>query len=335
MTKKALITGISGQDGSYLAEFLLNKGYEVHGIVRASYFPNIDHIIDDLHLHYADLNNSDSINLVFSKVNPDELYNLAAQSHVKASFDDPECTSNVNGLAVLRFLESVRKLNPNCRFYQASSSELYGVPCESPQNELTRMHPKSPYGVSKQFGYSMTVNYRESYGLHASNGILFNHESERREKTFVTRKITKAVASIKLGTQDCLYLGNIYSRRDFGYAPDFVEAMWLMLQQENPDDYVIATGELHSIKEFVDLAFKLADMELKWIGEGKNEVGIEKNTWRTLVRIDPKFYRPSEVDLSLGDASKAKRVLGWEPKVKFEELVDIMYKSDYDLLSKS
>jgi len=270
--KVALITGVTGQDGSYLAEFLLNKDYEVHGIIRRSSSFNtgrIDHIYQDPHnaktnfyLHYGDLSDANNLNSIVKKVQPDEFYNLGAMSHVKVSFDKPEYTADITGLGVLRCLEAIRNLKSDCRFYQASSSELYGVPYESPQNELTRMHPRSPYGVAKQFGYSMTINYRESYGLHASNGILFNHGSPRRGETFVTRKITKAVASIQLGLQDCLYLGNMYSKRDWGYAPDFVEAMWLMLQQDEPDDYVIATGETHSIKEFVDIAFRLADMPL-------------------------------------------------------------------------
>jgi GDPmannose 4,6-dehydratase len=343
--KVALVTGITGQDGSYLSELLLEKGYEVHGIIRRSSSFNtgrIDHIYQDphnvhanLHLHFGDLSDANSLNSIIQKVQPDECYNLAAQSHVRVSFDKPEYTADITGLGVLRLLESIRTLRPECKFYQASSSELYGVPYESPQNELTRMHPRSPYGVAKQFGYSTTINYRESYGLHTSNGILYNHESPRRGETFVTRKITRAVSAIKLGLQDCLYLGNLYSRRDWGYAPDFVLAMWMMLQQEKPDDYVIATNETHSIKEFVDIAFKLADMELKWDGEGEEEIGVEKRTGRVLVQIDPRYYRPAEVDLLLGDYSKAKKVLGWEPTVKFNKLVEIMYRSDYDLIRGS
>ena len=339
--KKALVTGITGQDGSYLSELLLDKGYEVHGIIRRSSTSNtgrIDHLCKNsnyIHLHYGDLTDANSLNSIVNEVKPVECYNLAAQSHVKVSFEKPEYTANVTGVGTLRMLESIKMFSPECRFYQASSSELFGVPYESPQNELTRIHPRSPYGVAKQFGYSMTINYRESYGIHASNGILYNHESPRRGETFVTRKITMAVASIKLGLQDYLSLGNIHSRRDWGYAPDFIKAMWLMLQQEKPDDYVISTGETHSIKEFVDIAFNLADIELIWEGEGENEVGIEKSTGRVLVKVDPKYYRPAEVVSLLGDYSKANRVLGWEPKVKFEDLVQIMYESDYSLVRSS
>jgi len=339
--KIALVTGITGQDGSYLAELLLNKGYEVHGVIRRSSSFNterIDHIYQDphdrhvnLHLHYGDLSDANSLNRIVQKVRPTECYNLAAMSHVRVSFDKPEYTADVTGLGVLRLLEAIRSFCPECKFYQASSSELFGIPYESPQTELTRFHPRSPYGVAKQFGFSITMNYRESYGIYGSNGILFNHESPRRGETFVTRKITRAVASIKLGMQDCLYLGNMYSRRDWGYAPDFVEAMWLMLQQDKPDDYVVATNETHSIKEFVDIAFDLAEMPLKWEGEGQQEVGFSKSG-DALVQIDPRYYRPAEVDLLLGDYSKAKKVLGWEPKVKFNELVEIMYKADYEAL---
>jgi GDPmannose 4,6-dehydratase len=341
--KTALITGVTGQDGSYLAEFLLEKGYEVHGIIRRCSSFNtgrINHIYEDphnvhsnFHLHYGDLSDANNLNRIIQDVQPDECYNLAAQSHVKVSFDKPEYTADITGVGVLRILESIKTLKPDCKFYQASSSELYGVPYESPQNELTRMHPRSPYGVAKQFGYSTTINYRESYGIHASNGILYNHESPRRGETFVTRKITRAVSAIKLGLQDCLYLGNMYSRRDWGYAPDFVEAMWLILQQDKPDDYVIATNETHSIKEFVDISFDLADMSLKWEGEGEKEIGVEKRTGKVLVQVDPKYYRPAEVDLLLGDYSKAKNVLGWEPKVKFNELVKLMFEADYELIS--
>ena len=343
--KVALITGCTGQDGSILSEQLLNKGYEVHGVIRRSSSFNtgrLDHIYQDphdihanLHLHYGDLSDANSLNRIVQKVCPDECYNLGAMSHVRVSFDKPEYTADVTGLGVLRMLEAIRSFCPECRFLQASSSELYGIPYEAPQNELTRFHPRSPYGVAKLFGYSITVNYRESYGLHATNSICYNHESEKRGETFVTRKITRAVSAIKLGLQDCLYLGNMYSRRDWGYAPEFCEAMWLMLQQETPDDYVIATNETHSIKEFVDIAFNLADMSLKWDGEGEKEIGVDKRTGKVLVQIDPRYYRPAEVDLLLGDYSKAKKSLGWEPKVKFNELVEIMYKADYDLLKSS
>jgi len=341
--KVALITGVTGQDGSFLVELLLSKGYEVHGVIRrASSFntSRINHIYQDpherkvnFHLHYGDLSDANNLNSIVQKVQPDECYNLAAQSHVRVSFDKPEYTANVTGIGVLRLLESIRTLKPDCKLYQASSSELFGIPYESPQTELTRFHPRSPYGVAKQFGYSIAVNYREAYGIHASNGILYNHESERRGETFVTRKITRAVSSIKLGLQDCLYLGNLYSRRDWGYAPDFCEAMWMMLQRDNPGDYIIATGETHSIKEFVNIAFDLANISIRWEGEGKDEIGIDKKSGKVLVQIDPKYFRPSEVDLLLGDYSKAKKVLGWEPKVKFNELVEIMFKADYDLLS--
>jgi GDPmannose 4,6-dehydratase len=340
--KVALITGISGQDGSYLSELLLEKGYEVHGIIRRSSSFNtgrIDHIYQDphnlhanLHLHYGDLSDSDNLHNIFRQVMPDELYNLAAMSHVRVSFDMPEYTADIDGLGVLRLLDCIKTIKPACKFYQASSSELFGVPYEAPQNELTRFHPRSPYGVAKLYGYAITVNYREAYGLHASNGILFNHEGPRRGETFVTRKISRAVASIKLGLQECLYLGNMYSRRDWGYAKDFVEGMWRMLQEDEPGDYVLATGETHSIKEFVDIAFELAGMPLKWEGEGKDEIGIDKMTGKVLVQIDPRYYRPSEVDLLLGDATKAKDTFGWTPTVKFDELVKIMYEADYDSL---
>jgi GDPmannose 4,6-dehydratase len=343
MKKTALITGVTGQDGSFLAELLLSKGYDVHGIIRrVSSFntDRIDHLYKDphelkshFHLHYGDLSDANNLNSIVQKVQPDEIYNLGAMSHVKVSFDKPEYTADVTGLGVLRLLESIRTLKPDCRFYQASSSELFGVPYEVPQNELTRFHPKSPYGCAKLYGHSIAVNYRESYGIHASRGILYNHESERRGETFVTRKITRAVANIKLGNQDCLYLGNMYSKRDWGYAGDFVEAMWLMLQQDNPDDYVIATGETHTVKDFVDLAFNISGIPLDWKGEGENELGVSKSTGDVLVQIDPQYYRPAEVDLLLGDASKAKKALGWEPKIKFEKLVDIMVKADYDKLS--
>jgi GDPmannose 4,6-dehydratase len=338
----ALITGITGMDGSHLAEILLDKGYEVHGIVRRSSTPNtsrIDHIYDPhnlqskLHLHVGDLSDANSINRIVQEVMPDECYNLGAQSDVRLSFDKPEYTADITGLGVLRILEALRFFKSDCKFYQASSSELFGIPYEVPQNENTKIHPRSPYGVAKQFGYSTTVNFRESYGIHASNGILYNHEGKRRGENFLTRKVTKAAASIKLGLQDCLYLGNMYAQRDWGYAPDFCEAMWLMLQQEEPGDYVIATGETHTIKDFVNRAFDLADLSLKWEGEGVKEIGVEKRTGKVLVQIDPKYYRPAEVKLLLGDYSKAKEVLNWEPKVKFDELVKIMFENDLRLLS--
>jgi GDPmannose 4,6-dehydratase len=342
MKKVALITGVTGQDGSYLSELLLEKGYDVHGVIRrASSFntSRIDHIYQDphklhtnFHLHYGDMTDANNLNGIFQKVMPDEVYNLAAMSHVRVSFEKPEYTANVDGLGVLRLLESVKNIKPECRLYQASTSELFGVAYEVPQNEKTRFYPRSPYAVAKQYGYAITVNYREAYGMHASNGILFNHESPRRGETFVTRKITQAVSNIKLGNQNCLYLGNMYSKRDWGYAKDFVEAMWLMLQIDEPDDFVIATGETHTVKEFVDIAFDLAGMPLRWEGEGENEIGIHAKDGRVLVQIDPRYYRPTEVDLLCGDASKAKEALGWEPKVKFKELVEIMYKYDYDAI---
>ena len=319
--KRALITGITGQDGSYLAELLLAKGYEVHGIVRRSSSLNtdrIDHLYRDPHekgvrllLHYGDLNDASSLNTVLRNVNPDEIYNLGAQSHVRVSFDIPEYTAEVTGVGTVRLLEAIRDVGIKPRFYQASSSELYGKVKEVPQTENTPFHPRSPYGAAKAYAYYITVNYREAYGLFACNGILHNHESPRRGVTFVTRKITQAAARIKLGKQDKLYLGNLDAKRDWGYAGDYVEAMWLMLQHGEPDDYVIATGETHSVREFLDLTFERLQLD-----------------WKKHVEIDPKYYRPSEVDLLVGDASKAKRVLGWKPKVSFPELVNMMVDAD-------
>jgi GDPmannose 4,6-dehydratase len=323
--KRALITGITGQDGSYLAELLLQKGYEVHGIVRrASTFNTgrIDHLYQDLHmrgvklfLHYGDL--SDSVNLVkmLYDLKPDEIYHLGAQSHVRVSFDIPEYTADITGVGTIRVLEAVREAGSNPRFYQASSSEMYGKAAEIPQRETTPFHPRSPYGVSKVFAYWATVNYRESYNLFACNGILFNHESPRRGETFVTRKITRAVAHIKLGLQKKLYLGNLDAKRDWGYAPEYCEAMWLMLQQDRPDDYVIATGETHSVKEFCVEAF--------------GRVGLD---WNEYIEIDKRYYRPAEVDLLIGDASKAKNVLGWIPKTRFKDLVTLMVDADLKML---
>src|SRR5262245_33284410 len=322
MSKKALITGITGQDGSYLTELLLSKGYEVYGIIRrASTFntERIDHIDQDphelgrrLHLVYGDLNDASSLNKILRDVEPDEIYNLGAQSHVRVSFDIPEYTAEVGGLGALRLLEAIRETGlQQTKFYQASSSELFGKVQEVPQRESTPFYPRSPYAVAKLYAYWMTVNYRESYGLFACNGILFNHESERRGETFVTRKITKAATAIKLGLQEKLYLGNLEAKRDWGYAGDFVTAMWLMLQQEKPDDYVIATGETHSVREFLDEAFGYLDLD-----------------WKHHVEIDPRYYRPAEVDLLIGDASKARRKLGWEPKITFKELVRMMVDAD-------
>jgi len=342
--KKALITGITGQDGSYLTELLLEKGYEVHGIIRRSSSFNtgrIDHIFNDpeLHdkkffLHYGDLTDSSNLNRLLEKVQPEEIYNLAAQSHVKVSFEVPEYTAEVDAIGTLRFLDAIKETGIKTKFYQASTSELYGKVQEIPQNEKTPFYPRSPYGVAKLYAYWIIVNYREAYNIFACNGILFNHESPRRGETFVTRKITRAVARIKYGIQEKLLLGNLNAKRDWGYAPEYVEGMWRMLRQDETDDYVLATGETHSVREFADLAFKELDMELEWVGEGINEKGIEKRTGRVRVEIDPKYFRPTEVDLLVGDASKAKKKLGWEPKVKFEELVKIMVRADWEKVQK-
>ena len=329
--KVALITGITGQDGSYLAELLLEKGYEVHGIVRRSSLINthrIDHIYENpnLTLHYGDLTDATNIIGVIKKVEPDEIYNLGAQSHVKVSFETPEYTGNVDGLGTLRILEAVRLLGmeDKVRIYQASTSELYGLVQEVPQRETTPFYPRSPYGVAKLYGYWIVKNYRESYGLHASSGILFNHESPRRGETFVTRKITRGLSRISVGEQDVLSLGNLDARRDWGHAKDFVEAMWLMLQQDEPDDYVIATGIQYSVRDFVDAAAPYFGMKIEWMGEGLNEVGYDWNTKRPVIKVDPKYFRPAEVESLLGDASKAKEKLGWEPKISFTELVEDM-----------
>ena len=349
--KKALITGITGQDGSYLAEFLLDKGYEVHGILRrASSFNTgriehlyIDELIKDLHhkkainLHYGDMTDTSNLIRIIREVNPDEIYNLAAQSHVKVSFDMPEYTAQTDAVGTLRLLEAIRILNMEhkCKIYQASTSELFGKVREVPQKETTPFYPRSPYGVAKMYAYWITINYREGYGLHASNGILFNHESERRGETFVTRKITLAAARIAKGFQDKLYLGNLNSKRDWGYAKDYVECMWLILQQEKPDDYIIATGEMHSVREFCTLAFERVGINLIWEGTGVNEKGIDKQTGKILVEVDPKYFRPTEVEQLLGDPSKAKNVLGWNPrKTSFKELVYKMVDYDMDKVSK-
>ena len=325
----ALITGITGQDGSYLAELLLEKGYEVHGIVRRSSLINthrIDHIYDRLTLHYGDLTDATNIIGVIKKVEPDEIYNLGAQSHVKVSFETPEYTGNTDGLGTLRVLEAVRLLGmeDKVRIYQASTSELYGLVQETPQKETTPFYPRSPYGVAKLYGYWIVKNYRESYGLHASSGILFNHESPRRGETFVTRKITRGLSRISTGQQDVLSLGNLDARRDWGHAKDFVEAMWLMLQQDEPDDYVIATGEQYSVRDFVNEAAPYFGMNIEWMGEGLSEVGYDWNTKRTVIKVDPKYFRPAEVETLLGDPSKAKAKLGWEPKTSFTQLVEDM-----------
>jgi len=339
--KKALITGITGQDGSYLAELLLEKGYEVHGIMRRSSSFNtqrIDAIYEDPHekdrrliLHYGDLNDASSLNRILRIVSPGEIYNLGAQSHVKVSFDTPEYTGEVTGLGSTRLLEAIRELELRPRIYQASSSEMFGKVAETPQRETTPFYPRSPYGVAKVYSYWMTVNYREAYGLYAVNGILFNHESPRRGETFVSRKITRAVGRIKHGLQDCLYLGNLDAKRDWGYARDYVEAMWLMLQQDEPDDYVIATGQTQTVREFCTLAFQHAGINIQWRGSGFEEKGIDSDTGRELVLIDPRYLRPSEVELLCGDATKAKTKLGWEPRTTFKELVDLMVSADLRL----
>ncbi len=327
--KIALITGITGQDGSYLAELLLSKGYEVHGIIRRSSLINthrIDHIYDQIHLHYGDLTDSTNLVRVIQQVQPDEIYNLGAQSHVKVSFEMPEYTGMVDGLGTLRILEAVRLLGieKKTRIYQASTSEMFGEVQEIPQKETTPFYPRSPYGVAKVYGYWIVKNYRESYGLHASSGILFNHESPRRGETFVTRKITRGLSSISTGQQDVLYLGNLNAKRDWGHARDFVEAMWLMLQQNTPDDYVIATGEQYSVREFVEAASPYFGMKIAWEGEGLDEVGIDKLTKKTVIKVSSKYFRPAEVETLLGDATKAKQILGWEPKISFKQLVEDM-----------
>jgi GDPmannose 4,6-dehydratase len=338
-SKKALITGITGQDGSYLAELLLSKGYDVWGVIRRSSSFNtarIDHIYQDphekdvrLHLQYGDLNDSSSMNRLLKVVRPDEIYNLGAQSHVKVSFEIPEYTGEVTGLGAVRLLEAMRELDLEARFYQASSSELYGKVVETPQTEETPFYPRSPYACAKAYAFYITKNYRESYGMFAVNGILFNHESPRRGETFVTRKISRAVAAIKHGKQECLYLGNIDAKRDWGFAGDYVEAMWLMLQAKEPDDYVIATNETRTVREFCDLAFAHASMPITWKGQGVEEHAIGPDG-KVLIRIDPAYFRPAEVDLLLGSPAKAKADLGWEPKVKFEGLVKMMVDADLE-----
>lgn len=352
MQKTALITGITGQDGSYLAEFLLEKGYEVHGIIRRSSSFNtgrIEHLYFDewvrdmkqkrlINLHYADMTDSSSLIRIIQTIQPDEIYNLAAQSHVKVSFDVPEYTAEVDAVGTLRLLEAVRilGLEKKTRIYQASTSELFGLVQEVPQKETTPFYPRSPYGVAKLYGFWITKNYRESYGMFAVNGILFNHESERRGETFVTRKITLAVARIKLGLQDKLYMGNLDSQRDWGYAKDYVECMWLILQHPTPEDFVIATGEMHSVREFCTLAFAEAGIKIRWEGKGIDEKGIDEATGKVLVEVDPKYFRPAEVEQLLGDPTKAKTLLGWNPrKTSFEELVKIMVRSDLELVKKN
>ena len=326
---KALITGITGQDGSYLAELLLEKGYEVHGIVRRSSLINthrIDHIYERLHLHFGDLTDATNLISVIKKVEPDEIYNLGAQSHVKVSFETPEYTGQVDGLGTLRVLEAVRLLGmeKKTRIYQASTSELYGDVQETPQTETTPFYPRSPYGVAKLYGYWIIKNYREAYNMHCSSGILFNHESPRRGETFVTRKITRALSLISVGMQNVLELGNLNAKRDWGHAKDFVEAMWLMLQQDEPDDYVIATGTQYSVRDFVDKVAPYFGFNIEWEGEGLDERGIDRQSGRTIIKVNDRYFRPTEVESLLGDPTKAKEKLGWEPKISFKELVEDM-----------
>lgn len=350
--KKALITGITGQDGAYLTELLLEKGYEVHGIKRRSSLFNtkrIDHLYQDVNqqnkkliLHYGDLTDSTNLIRIIHDVQPDEIYNLAAQSHVKVSFETPEYTANSDALGTLRLLEAIRilKLEEKTKFYQASTSELYGKVQEIPQTEATPFYPRSPYAAAKLYAYWITINYREAYNLFACNGILFNHESPIRGETFVTRKITRSAVRIKLGLQTKLYLGNLDSKRDWGYAKDYVEAMWLILQQDSPDDYIIATGETHSVREFAELAFSEVGIPIEWIGEGVNEKGVDRNTGRTIIEVNPRYFRPTEVDLLIGNPGKAEAKLGWKPKVCFDELVKLMIQHEWieaikDVLSKT
>ena len=338
--KKALITGVTGQDGAYLAEFLLDKGYQVHGLKRRSSSFNtdrIDHLYQDPHeenqkfiLHYGDLTDSSSLIRIIQQVQPDEIYNLAAQSHVAVSFESPEYTANSDAIGTLRILEAIRILGmaKNTRFYQASTSELYGKIQESPQNEKTPFYPRSPYAAAKLYAYWITVNYREAYGMYACNGILFNHESPVRGETFVTRKITRALARIKLGILDRLYLGNMDAKRDWGHARDYVEAQWLLLQQDQPDDYCIATGKQHSVREFVEKSASYLGMDIQWEGNGTDEIGIDAKTGKTIISVDPRYFRPTEVETLLGDASKAKRELGWSPRITFDQLVEEMVRED-------
>ena len=341
--KKALITGVTGQDGSYLAKFLLDKGYEVHGIKRRTSLINtdrIDHLFQDPHennikfiLHHGDLTDSTSLIRIIQEVQPDEIYNLAAQSHVKVSFEEPEYTANSDALGTLRILEAIRilKLEKQTKYYQASTSELYGDVRETPQNEKTPFYPRSPYGVAKLYAYWITINYREAYGIFACNGILFNHESPVRGETFVTRKITRALTRIKLGLQNILYIGNLNAKRDWGHAKDYVEVQWLMLQQDKPDDFVIATGKQYSVRDFINLTAKNLDMKIEWKGKAENEIGIFENN--EIIKVDTNYYRPTEVESLIGDASKAKKILGWEPKISFESLVKEMVEEDLKSIS--
>ncbi|KKQ95731.1 MAG: GDP-mannose 4,6-dehydratase [Candidatus Woesebacteria bacterium GW2011_GWB1_43_14] len=340
--KRALVTGVTGQDGSYLAELLLEKGYEVYAIQRRSSLSNtyrIDHIFDNpqypqFSTLYGDLSESSNLSRIISKIDPDEIYNLGAQSHVKVSFDVPEYTAEVNGLGALRLLDAIRDLKIPSKYYQASSSEMFGKVLETPQRETTPFNPQSPYGVSKTFAFYITKVYRNSYGLFASNGILFNHESPRRGYTFVTRKITLGLSRVKHGVQEVLKLGNLDAKRDWGYAKDYVNAIWSILQHHEPDDFVIATGETHTVREFVQEVGKNLDMDIIWKGKGVDEKGIDKNTNKTVIEIDPVYFRPSEVDILIGDSSKAREILGWKPKVTFSALATLMTKHDYDLAKK-
>ena len=343
--KKALITGITGQDGSYLAELLLSKGYEVHGIIRRSSSFNtgrIENIYQDPHeknrkliLHYGDLSDSSNINRVLEKVKPDEIYNLGAQSHVMVSFELPEYTGNVDGLGTLRLLDAVRELGLKVKIYQAGSSEMFGKVQETPQKETTPFYPRSPYGCAKVYAHFLAVNYREAYNLFVCNGILFNHESPRRGATFVTRKITRGLSRIKVGLDEKIFIGNLGAQRDWGYAQDYVEAMWLMLQQEKPDDYVVATGETHSVREFIEKAGTKLGFDIVWEGVGLGEKGIDKKSGRVVVEVDPAYFRPAEVDVLMGDASKAKAKLGWSPRVTFDELVTLMCAADFEFEKNS
>ena len=341
--KKALITGITGQDGSYLAELLLEKGYEVHGIIRRSSSFNtgrIDHIINDekykdqFFFHHGDVTDASNLNRILEKVEPNEIYNLAAQSHVQVSFEIPDYTAQVDALGTLRFLDAIRETRLKTKFYQASTSELFGKVQEVPQTEKTPFYPRSPYGVAKLYAYWIIVNYREAYDLYACNGILFNHESPRRGETFVTRKITRAASRIKEGLQDTLFLGNLNAKRDWGYAPEYCEGMWRMLQQDKPEDFVLATGEQHSVREFVELSFKELEITIEWKGANENEIGNNKDTGKTIIEVDTKYYRPTEVETLLGDPSKAKDVLGWEAKMPFVNLVKKMTISDWEKVKK-
>ncbi len=337
--KSALITGITGQDGSYLAELLLQKDYTVHGIIRRSSSFNtfrIDHLYNNsdllnkrFFLHYGDLTDSSNLNRVLEKTQPDEIYNLGAQSHVQVSFEVPEYTAEVDGVGTLRFLDAIKETGLNTRFYQASTSELFGLVQEVPQTEKTPFYPRSPYGVAKLYAYWIVVNYREAYNLFSCNGILFNHESERRGKTFVTRKISVAVANIMTGQQDMLLLGNLDAKRDWGYAPEYVEGMWRILQADQPEDFVLATGQTHTVREFIEESFRVLGEEIIWQGKGPDEKGILKSTGKEVVGINPRYFRPAEVDLLIGNAAKAKEKLGWEPKTTFKELVKIMVEADY------